>query len=443
MVFMLHLPGYILELCKTMAENGKCYLVGGSVRDLLLGKRVSDYDFIFTGKREALLKKFQKFYIPSQKSEETVVILYRGKEFEINLTTNLEENLEKRDFTINAMAYDPFREELIDLHNGREDLRAKLIRATVDPHARFREDPLRIIRGVRLKQKLHFNIEEETYMAMRWNAYLLYSVNPLRLKKEIENILSLPRPSKVFKELAEIKALHYILPELASCIDVTQNRFHKYDVFIHTLKVLDNTPSSNLPVRYAALFHDIGKPATKKWNEDKKDFTFYNHEKLGTAIAEEVLKRLGVDKNIRKKVTSLVANHMFSYHQRWSDRAVRRFIFRVGEENIDDLFLLRRADRIGTGMKKGFEDLEELKSRIDEEIKKATIPDVNSIAINGYDLINLGLKGKEIGDTKKYLLEKIMENPSLNEKEKLLKIIREEFIPSLKQRKNQNNSQET
>ncbi len=425
---MLKVPSYVRDLCDKLLKLGDCYIVGGAVRDLLLGRRPVDFDILFTGRRDRLLKLFKNHYIPSGVTDETVVVIWKNREFEINLSGNdLNENLKHRDFTVNAMAYDVRKDHIIDPYGGIDDLRRGLLRATVSPDDRFKEDPIRIVRGVRLAERLGFEIEKTTYRSMRWNAYRLYDVQPYRFLKELEKILKMKRASAVFRGLEETGALYYFFPELAVCVGVTQNRYHKYDVFNHILKVVDNVPTKNVDVRFAALLHDVGKPATREWNDEKGDFTFYGHDQLSGEMADAFLKRIGMPKDRRNRIVRLIKNHMFSYHERWSDRAIRKFINRVGKENIEDLFILRRADRIGTGKKKGFEDLEELRRRIEEEIRKNNVFGEKDLAIDGYDLLGIGLHGIEIGRAKRFLLEKVLEDPSLNKKEILLEIVKREF----------------
>ncbi len=422
---MLKVPAYVVKFCSYLSKGGRCLLVGGAVRDHILNIPVHDYDFIFMGNAEWLKKRFSS-YTPSDNFVETLVVLWRGHEFEINVVKNsLEDNLSRRDFTIDAIAYDPFEGKFIDPLNGRRDIELKIIRASVDAEKRLREDPVRIIRGIRLCTRLSFSIEPETYRMMKWLSYLLGNVNPYRFKKEIEELLKLKTPSSAFLDLLNIRALHYFLPELAACEGIKQNQFHRYDLFTHIMKVVDAVPQRKTDVRFAALLHDIGKPATRFWKISRKDYVFYEHEKLSAEMAENLLRRIGISRERRKKIITLIRNHMFSYHTRWSDKAVRKFISRVGKENIDDLFILRKADRIGTGKKKSMDDLKELYMRIKREIESGTPLSVNDLDISGYDLMDLGLKGVEIGRAKRFLLERVLESPEINRKDELLKIVKE------------------
>ena len=416
----------IIQFYDLVKQYGKLYLVGGFVRDSLIGRTPYDYDFIFYGNTKKLKELFS-FFIPSVHNDETVMVNYKGLELQITFPKiNLEEELKRRDFTINSIAYSFEDNTVFDPENGINDINKKLIRISDSSGKGIVNDPIRILRAYRLKNKLGFNIDSFSESVIRDNIYLLSNIQTIRIGKEIEKVLNYEVPSRFFYDIRDKSILPFVFPELAATVGVEQNRYHKYDVFSHTMLVLDATPL-DLKVRFAALFHDLGKPFVKSWNREKNDFTFYNHEILSEKICKNVLKTWAINLDIRKSVLKLVRNHMFYHHEEWTDKTVRKFIARVGSENIDLIFHLRMADRTGTGSQKSYDNLEILKLRVEKELSKNGELTVDDLDISGYDIMNLGLKGKEIGDAKKFLLDKVMENPDENHKNKLVALLEKKY----------------
>lgn len=359
---------------------------------------------------------------------------------EVIFGKNIKEDLERRDFTINALAInidkkylqeifskkeiqekylikdDQFK--LIDNHNGQADIDKKIIRTVGKPDQRFSEDALRMLRAVRLAVQLDMNIETETYSAIKLHKNSLKFVSFERIRDEFLQILASDDPAKGIEMLDETGLLMQIIPELYPGIDMQQRGHHTTDVWTHSIDALKYCPSKDPIVRLAALLHDVGKPPSYK--EEKNEITFYNHDILGSRIASKIASRLKLSKKDIQRVFILVRYHMFHYQEHHSDASIRRFIRRVGFENIDDILDLREGDRLGSGAKKTSWRLEEMKKRIIEQLNQPMgLDDLN---INGNDLMDeLALKpGPILGEILDKLLEKVLENPELNSKEQLL-----------------------
>ena len=241
--------------------------------------------------------------------------------------------MKRRDFTINAMALDP-KGKITDLFGGQEDLRKKLIRCVGNPEERFREDALRLIRAVRIATQLRFVIEEKTFLAIKKNANLIKDISGERIRDELFKILRSDYPADGFQLLFNCGLLDQIIPELAQCFGVAQAKHHKFDVFKHSIESLRHCPSKDPIVRFATLIHDIGKPPTAQGVGENR--TFYNHEVVGASIARNIAQRLAFSKKDREKLVTLVRWHQFTVDEHQTDRAIRRFIRRVGKENLKD-----------------------------------------------------------------------------------------------------------
>ena len=335
---------------------------------------------------------------------------------------NLEEDLGRRDFTINALAIDAKSGTLTDLHGGISDIYNKVVRAIGDPFQRFSEDALRIMRACRFSSQLAFTIEKNTFEAMSTLSENLQRISGERIRVELMHILSSPKPSVGIQSLQQCGALKVILPELEATIGVEQGEFHLYPLYEHSLISCDAVPSSKALVRLSALLHDIGKVETKKVTSDGK-VTFYNHEQVSVSLAKEILQRLKFSNKDSFIVLHLIKQHMFHYEPSWSDGAIRRFINRVGLEYMDNLFELRKADRYAINHSKEVEDLIELHDRIAKVLHKGSSLTIKDLDINGYDLMQAGIpKGEAVGLVLKQLLETVLDDPKQNNKEQLLKI---------------------
>ncbi len=463
------IPKQIIDILKSIGDAGfEVYIVGGCVRDLLLDNPPAggpkDWDVTTNAKPEEITKIFPESFYENEFGTVGVKIKkqekYPGKELEkeeievVEVTTyrieskytdkrhpdkvkfakTLEEDLKRRDFTINAMAIKLSEErkvkserafELIDLFGGQEDSKNKLVRAVGNPEERFSEDALRMMRAVRFYSELGFNIEKNTLVAIKKNAKNLSYVSKERIKDELNKIILSDRPAEGIDMLHETGLLNYIVPELERGVGVGQNRHHIYTIYKHSLMSLKFSKPKKLDLRLAVLLHDIAKPQTKRGEGPYS--TFYNHDHLGARISENILKRLRYSNEIINKVKLLVDNHMFYYNpDEVGESSVRKLIRKVGLENIKDLVELRMAERLGSGVPKAKPyKLRHLEYVIDKVSKDAI--SVKMLKINGNDLMKeLGLKpGPKIGAILDVLLAEAIEDPEKNKKETLLQRAKE------------------
>ncbi|MFA4967333.1 MAG: HD domain-containing protein [Candidatus Margulisiibacteriota bacterium] len=436
---MFSFPSSALKIVNTLQGKGfKCYFVGGCIRDLMLNKQPKEWDITTDATPDQIDKLFKKV-IPTGIEFGTVTVLLDEQTYEVTtfrkderytdgrhpssvtFSKNLNEDLSRRDFTINAMAYDPKADEFVDNYNGTQDLKAKLIRTVGDPVERFMEDGLRPLRACRFAAVLGFEIEKKTLEAIPKTLKIAEKVALERVHDELVKMLASPKPSVGLDYMQKSGLMKLYTPELESGIGVEQPpNYHKHDVYWHSLYSCDAAPADNLTCRLAALLHDISKPACKV------DLTFYNHDKVGAETTESILKRLKFSNNEIKAVSNLISNHMFDYKSAWSDAAVRRFIRRVGLENMGNLFLLRKADT--KAMEREIDDsyLIELKTRIDKIVAEENALHIKDLKIDGKDIMNeLSIPpGPKVGEVLEFLLEKVLDEPELNTREKLLEMAR-------------------
>lgn len=433
---MKKLPDQVKIFIETVQKSGfECYAVGGCVRDLILGRENHDWDFTTNATPEQIQIIFpESFY---NNSFGTVGVKVENDIFEITpfrtegkysdlrhpdtviWAKSINEDLARRDFTINAMATDG--KTIVDLFNGQEDLQNKVLRAVGKPSDRFTEDALRMLRAVRLATQLEFTIEENTFKAIKDNTRLITKISGERIREEMIKILSSDYPADGITLLHSSGLLDLILPELTKGVGMRQPGHHIHDVFTHSVEALRHCKNENWVVRFATLIHDIGKPATYLEREGKP--TFYNHEVAGSRIAKDISDKLHFSKEDRDKLFMLVRWHMFTVSEFLTDAAIRRFIKRVGPENTEDMLDLRIADRLGSGSKETSWRLEEFKERI-IDVQKHT-PSVNDLVVDGNDIMQiLGISpGPKIGEILKKLFEEILEDPTKNTREYLLKRI--------------------
>ncbi len=436
----MHFPKTIYRFADILKNSGfKCYIVGGAVRDTIMKNRVEDFDMATDAKPNDIIKLFKKV-IPTGIKHGTVTVLFKNIKLEVttfrsesdyadgrhpekvSFVPTIYEDLERRDFTINAIAYDLHKRIIVDPHNGRLDIKNKLIKAIGDPLKRFSEDGLRLLRACRFSSQLKFDIEEKTKQAIRASLPALINISKERIREEIIRILNSDKPSIGFLCMHETGLLNYILPELEEGCGVEQRPLHCYDVFYHSIFSCDAASCDNLAVRLSALLHDIGKPGTLTYDKNGEP-GFHGHETLSADMAQTILKRLKFPNSVTVRVIHLIKHHMFNYTEDWSDAAVRRFIARVGQENIADLIRLRRADQIGTCNRYFISDnLIKLMDRIEiikQKDQAFTIKDLN---INGNDIMKaLGIKeGYKIGIILDFLLESVLEDPETNNRKTLI-----------------------
>lgn len=453
----IKIPFVLQKMNSVFEENGfEAYLVGGAVRDVLMGKIPSDYDVATNAEPAQVMKIFRKV-IPTGIAHGTVTVHFMKSEIEVTtfrtesdysdgrhpdkvaFTRNLDEDLSRRDFTMNAIAASLKDGKIIDPFNGKEDIKNRTIRTVGNPHERFLEDGLRPIRAIRFSAKLNFRIEEKTLEAISAPEILekTKSVSLERFRDELLKLMQAEKPSAGLKIMEETGILHIFMPEFDACRGCSQQDFrgfHEFDVLYHLFYACDGAPKKKINVRMAALLHDIGKPAAKKilQTPEGETVTFYRHEQLSAEIAEKMLFRLKFSNAEIANICHLIENHMFNYEPTWKDSAVRRFLVKVKAENVEDLFDLRLADIYGMHNRPislngspAAKLLLEFKERIEKEEQKKSALSLKSLAVNGKDLIGIGIpSGKELGDILNELFETVLEDPAQNEKETLLKIAR-------------------
>lgn len=442
-----NIPAPIKKIARILNTEGfQCFLVGGAVRDSIMGFTPKEYDIATNAKPEDVQRIF-KYTIPTGIKHGTILVILDDMHVEITTfrsdgnysdgrhpdkveyTASIEDDLPRRDLTINAMAYNISDGNLIDMFDGMKDIKNKIIRSVGNPYERFTEDGLRIMRAIRFATRLNFNIEKETFDAICHSTGMLTSIAYERIREEFNGILISDNPFRGIELLRKTGILALIMPELMQGFGVAQNRFHKYDVYYHILHTIQaveplETEELTLLVRLAALFHDIAKPMVQKKVSKQEEPVYYNHEVVGANVAKKVMRRLKYSNAEIDFVTLLVRQHMFYYQDEWTDGAVRRFMKAVGIENIKPLLKLREADRLGSGNRKDKESkaIPKLLARIDKIIEEENAITVKDLKINGNDLMKeFNLKpGPIVGKILNYLLDLILDEPSLNDKEKLM-----------------------
>lgn len=413
-----------------------CFFVGGAVRDSLLGYQVNDWDAATNARPEEVQKLFSTV-IPTGIKHGTVTVRWRGSSIEtttfrldgkyedgrhpetVEYSSSLLEDLSRRDFTINGMAADPESGEIIDPHGGLGDLSAGLINAIGDPVERFNEDGLRPLRAIRFASRLGFSIARSTLAAIPQALPKFRLVSKERIRDEFSKILLSDAAGDGMRRLESTGLLKEFLPELSACKGVSQGEAHHYDVFEHLVRSCDNI-AKELELRLAALLHDIGKPSKRNEGPDGS-LNFYGHDIESARLADVCLKRLKYPNSVIDKVLVLIKNHMFDYSDSWTDAAVRRFVARLGIENIRPLAELRLADisAMGHGNANPLMLLP-LLNRIDNFVSAENAFSLKDLEIGGQDLLALGYKqGPGIGKALDELLELVLEDPEMNKKEKL------------------------
>ena len=443
-----NIPKEVSAVVETLNKtNFEAYLVGGCVRDLVLNREPKDWDITTNATPEQIQEIFEHtFYentfgtvgVVNDETSDTKlktieVTPYRleseysdsRRPDSVQFSDKLEDDLKRRDFTMNAIAYDPIKNELVDLYEGQKDIKNKIIKAVGEPEERFGEDALRILRAVRFKAELGFEIEKETGKAIQKMAGKLEKISQERIRDEFVKIVMSENPMNGIELAHELGILKYIVPELEEGIGSDQKGAHIYTIWEHNLRAVQHSADKNWPlhVRLSALLHDVGKPATKRFDKIKKENTFYGHEVVGARMTEKILKRLKFSNEIVEIVTKLVRNHLFfSDVDKITLSAVRRIIANVGADRVWELMDVRSCDRIGMGVAKETSyRLKKYHSMIEEAMKDPV--SVGMLKINGNDIIkNLGEKpGPKIGFVLHALLEEVLDDPKLNTEEYLEK----------------------
>ena len=454
------LPEKVIKVMKKFTDSGaEIFVVGGAVRDLLLGREVKDWDFTTNLTPEEMKKLFPKnsFYenaygtfsivLPDQEIFE--VTTYRTeREYsdsrhpdKVVWGKSLQEDLERRDLTINALAYGlnpsgpaaaeppPLNKEgkaqsfeLVDLFEGQNDLNNRIVRTVGNPDERFGEDALRMLRAIRIASQLQFVIEEKTFESIQRNGKLIQKIAGERIRDELFKILLTNKPGDGFKLLKNSGLLAEIMPEILSGVDMAQKGHHIFDVWTHSLEAMNNCNSEDPVTRLAALLHDCGKPVVATGEGEAR--TFYNHEVVGSRIATKIGKRLRFSNQQLDQLFRLVRWHMFTVEDTQTDKAVRRFIRNVTVDYIDEMIALRRADRVGSGAKETSWRWELFKKRL-VEVQKQPFT-VKDLKVGGKDVMEI-LKiqpSRKVGEVLDKLFADVEEDPKLNEREILMEKIK-------------------
>lgn len=448
----IEIPSKLKHFYKIFEQAGfKAYLVGGAVRDIFLKKKASDWDVATNATPQDVMKLF-KVVIPTGFEHGTVTVHFMNTEIEvttfrtesgysdgrhpdkINYAATIEEDLSRRDFTMNAIAVDLKDGKIVDPFNGKKDIKKKLIRTVGNPHERFMEDGLRPIRALRFSSQLNFSIENKTYSEIfeKNVQNKIASISVERFRDEFLKMLSSPLPSNGIKKMEETGVLNIFMPEILNCRNCIQKddrSYHIFDVMDHCIYTCDGAPKEKPLLRLAAFLHDCGKPESKteKNINNLTIYNFYNHEKHSSEKAKSILTRLKFSNAEIEYVTHLTENHMFNYTPNWTDAAVRRFIVKVGKEYIDDLIDLRLSDMYGKYNKPVRKHdssscalLIEFTDRINKIIKSDSVLSLKDLKVNGRDLMQLGIpSGKILGQILNELFETVLEDPQMNDKNKL------------------------
>jgi len=426
----INMPKDVKYIIETLNNKGfKAYIVGGCVRDVLLDKAPTDWDIATDAQPQDVKLMFDKI-IETGIKHGTVTAVINGCNYEITAfrapssvkNPSIKDDLGFRDFTINAIAYHP-KEGIIDPYSGIEDLKKTVIRAVSSPEDRFHEDPLRMLRAVRLSSRLEFEIDKSVLSSIKRNCKLIERVSPERIRDELSKILTSDRPENLLV-LKETGLLKYVLPEFDRCFKTEQNHpYHIYNVGMHTLKTVSHI-ESNLVLRWTMLFHDIGKPSVKSTDRNGIDH-FYGHPEKSVHIAEKIMTRLRFDNKTINKVLRLIKHHDRRIEPHY--KSVRKAVSIIGKDIFLDLLKVQEADKKGQNPQYLDESLETL-GKVREIFfsleKKGKILSLHDLALNGDDLIAMGFEqSREIVIILKELYNIVLDNPKMNTKEKLIEAV--------------------
>lgn len=435
------IPSAVSEICSRLRRAGwKAWIVGGCTRDLLLGRPVHDWD-VATDARPRDVTKLFSHVIPTGVQHGTVTVMLDRVGYEvttlrgdgvysdgrhpdsITFVMDLDADLARRDFTVNAIALDPESGVITDPLGGCRDIENRVLRAVGEPARRFSEDGLRLMRAARFCATLGFEIEGDTKVAMAETVEALRNVSSERVRDEILKSMAAPAPSRAFQVMLETSLLGAVLPELLPAVGCHQNRHHEFDVWAHTMKVVDACRPDPI-LRVAALLHDVGKPATRALSDKTGDYTFYQHEITGAAMTDRIANRLRLSNDDRERVVHWVRHHLVVYDETWTDAAVRRWLARVGTEHVEPVLEIARADAYGKGAdpSEPLHRIDLLRARIELLSAQQIALSLRDLAVNGLDLMQVhGLApGPIVGRTLEHLLDLVIDDPELNVRDKLL-----------------------
>ena len=442
------IPESALNITDALQKAGfEAYFVGGCVRDLLAGRKPKDWDVTTNAKPEQIISLFpETFYendygtvgvVNHDEKDESLKVIEvtpyrieseysdRRRPDSVQFSDKLWDDLLRRDFTINAIAYDSSKGHIVDPYKGQEDIKDRIIRAVGKPEDRFEEDALRILRAVRFATELGFAIEENTQKAIENNANLLEKISKERIRDEFVKIVMSEQPMAGIQLTQKLSILKYVSHETEKGLHVEQNGDHIYDVWEHNLRALQHTADNKWPlhVRLAALFHDVSKPETRQWSKEKDDWTFYGHDVVGSRVTKKIMERLKFPTKLTETVSKLVRYHLFfSDIEKITLSAVRRIVRNVGPENVWDLMKVRACDRIGMGRPKEKPyRLRKYESMIEEAMRAPV--SVGMLKIDGAKVMEVTREtpGPRIGWILHALLEEMLDNPELNTEEYLIK----------------------
>lgn len=432
----IKVPKDVMHILDTLNQNGyEAYVVGGCVRDCLLGKRPNDWDIATSAMPQQVKALFPRTYDTGIKHG-TVTVIINAKSFEITtyrldgkyqdhrrpseiqFTQNIVKDLERRDFTMNAIAYHPCK-GLADPFDGRKDIKAKLIKCVGLAKERFQEDALRMLRAVRFSSQLNFAIEQNTRQAICENGKLITKVSQERIREELNKILLSEHPEKLLR-MHETKILAYILPEFERCLHTPQNHpYHAYDVGNHSIAAVRNI-EKDLVLRWTMLLHDIGKPVCRTTDEQGIDH-FYGHGQQSTILARKVLTRLRFDKKTTENILGLIKWHDRPIHP--TPRAVKKAVRVIGEGIFYDLLKVKEADIKAQNpalKEKRLQDIKIIRDIFDDIQRSGQCISIKDLAVNGKDLLAIGIRqGKEVGMVLEKLLDIVIESPEKNNRETL------------------------
>jgi len=441
-------PADVMAVLRTLRGASKqAWLAGGAVRDILCGATAQDFDVATDALPEQVVALFPRV-IPTGMQHGTVTVLsgqhkvevttFRGegpyldgrRPSSVSFLGDIDGDLARRDFTVNAIAWDPIAGVLRDPFSGLEDLRRRRLRAVGDPLARFREDGLRPLRAVRFASTLRLALDPPTRLAIPEALDVFARVAMERVRDELSKLLVRGAPpSRGLRLLLRSGLLAHIVPELLESVNFGQNRFHRWDVWRHTLRCVDAAPP-DLVVRLAALLHDVGKPRSAAPKEGAPgEHTFYDHEKLGARLTTDILERLKFPRRETERVALLVAEHNWHYLPEWNDGTVRRVLARIGPEELPALWKLRRADLRARGrlVEEGLANQATAETRFQREVDRPSALKVTDLAVDGEDVmreLRIG-PGRQIGEVLSRLLERVLDDPDLNTPEQLIRLLPE------------------
>jgi len=439
------IPQFVRSVLDRLRTFGhQAYIVGGAVRDLCMHRVAADWDVATSARPEETKSIFREIKNFSLK-QGTVTLVHLARHYEVttfrsstDFGQSIEEDLSHRDFTMDAMAYDQDRKAILDPHGGRKDILQRLVRAVGDPKSRFIEDPVRLLRAVRLATELNFAIESKTLETINSMAREVGRVAKERIREELLKMLMSQRPSVGFNLMLRTELLKELIPELLEGYRKKQDASHRYTIYKHIMETVDCVDPDPV-LRLTALFHDIAKPRVREKIDGQ--FRFLGHEEVSATLAKEIMERLKFDNKMIGKVTNLVKHHMSVavYHSGWSDGALRRLIRRVGPEHMDHLLGFRRADILAHGLEdKNMRQFRDLEKRVGALRRRPLALEPRDLAVGGHRVMQItGLsQGPEVGDVLKRLLEKVTEHPELNNEEMLTALVKNMKEAGLKRNKN-------